>query len=129
VSRRARGRVNRPLDPGRRTHDLQASNTEAAMIPANDRTDAAAENGPDRTPAIKRAAFVLLFLFCIAIAQTLLNIAAVIQAATVIITGQPNRFLVGFGRSLALWLGATTGYVTCATDAKPFPFAPWPKAE
>jgi hypothetical protein len=55
-----------------------------------------------------------------------LNAVTVLQFLWLVFTGAPNRFLLGFGRSLAGWLAETARFMTCASDEKPFPWQPWP---
>jgi hypothetical protein len=43
--------------------------------------------------------------------------------------GEHNPALAQFGRSLSRWLQDTGRYIVCASDTKPFPWAPWPAAE
>lgn len=75
-----------------------------------------------------RGLFMLLLLFGFGIAQGLLWVTAIVQFLWLFFAGEPNAFLVRFGKSLSLWLAETARFVTCATDDKPFPWAPWPPA-
>lgn len=75
-----------------------------------------------------RLPYMLLFVIAFGIGQTLLNVAALVQALLIALKREPNGFLVEFGRSLAIWQAHTTGYLTCATEERPFPFAPWPSS-
>jgi hypothetical protein len=74
----------------------------------------------------KRGLFMLLLAIAFGIGQVVLNTVAVLQFLWLLFTGEPNRFLQGFGRSLAAWLGDTGRFMTCASDEKPFPWQPWP---
>lgn len=81
---------------------------------------------PERSGALKRGLFALLFMALVALATTVLNLAALVQGVTLILVGKRNEFLMRFGRSLAIWIASATGFMTAATDDMPFPFAPWP---
>ena len=76
-----------------------------------------------------RGLFMLLLLFAFGIAQGLLWVTAIVQFLWLIFAGEANAFLVRFGKSLSLWLAETTRFVSCASDTKPFPWAPWPAAD
>jgi hypothetical protein len=75
-----------------------------------------------------RGAFMVFFLIAFGIAQGLLTLTAVIQFLSLLITRQPNAFLTNFGRSLGQWLAQTARFQSCASDERPFPWAPWPDA-
>lgn len=89
----------------------------------------ATESKPDRKPVLIRGAFMLFFLVAFYFSQALLAITAVIQFLSMLITGAPNAFLVDFGRSLGRWLEQVGRFQACATEERPFPWAPWPKAD
>ena len=57
-----------------------------------------------------RGLYMLLRVLAFGVAPTLLGVPAIAQ----------------FGNSLARWLADAARYLTCASDAKPFPWAPWP---
>jgi len=99
------------------------SASTASDSPAKERS------GPDRKPIWIRGAFMLLFLLAFSIAQTLQAFIAVVQFVTLLITGKPNAHLADFGRGLAMWLAESSAFLTCATERRPFPFAPWPRIE
>ena len=76
-----------------------------------------------------RGAYGILFLIAVEIARAVLAFSAVIQFVLTMINGKPNGFIVNFGRSLSIWLAATSAFLTFATEDKPFPFAPWPSPD
>ena len=90
-------------------------------------TDAVPETAPERRDAWRRGAFMLFFLVAFGLAQSLQAPIAVVQFVTRLTTHRPNPHLADFGRSLAMWLAETCGFLTCATENKPFPFARWPR--
>jgi Domain of unknown function (DUF4389) len=75
-----------------------------------------------------RGLFMLLLMLAFGVAQGLLWVTAIVQFLWLFFNREPNAFLVGFGKSLSLWLAETARFITCATDEKPFPWAPWPPA-
>jgi hypothetical protein len=84
---------------------------------------------PSTRPIWMRGLFMLLLLFAFGIAQGLLWVTAIVQFLWLVFAGEANAFLVRFGTSLSLWLAQTARFVSCASDAKPFPWAPWPVAD
>ena len=76
----------------------------------------------------KRGLIMLVFILAFGVAQSLLYLTAVVQFLWLLLTKERNGLLVGFGKSLALWLAETARYLCCATDEKPFPWSAWPKA-
>lgn len=76
-----------------------------------------------------RGLFMLLLLLAFGVGQGLLWLLAIVQFLWLIFAGEPNAFLARFGQSLSLWLAETGRYVSCASDVKPFPWAPWPSAQ
>ncbi|MGF1447484.1 MAG: DUF4389 domain-containing protein [Pikeienuella sp.] len=83
---------------------------------------------PSRRPIWIRGGICLAFLVALSLAQTLLTLLTIVQFAFLLVSGAPNEHLVRFGRGLAIWLAEVTGFLTAATDARPFPFSPWPDA-
>ena len=76
----------------------------------------------------KRGLFMLLFAIAFGIGQAVLNAITIVQFLWLLFTREPNSPLVRFGNSLSMWLGDIARFQTCATDEKPFPWRPWPKA-
>ena len=95
------------------------------MATTENTSEPAAETG-SRRPIWIRGAFMLFFLFAFGLGQTLLAATAVIQFLSLLITRKPNAFLADFGRSLGLWLDQTARFQSCASEDRPFPWAPWP---
>jgi hypothetical protein len=71
---------------------------------------------------------MLLLAIGFSAGHVVLNALAVVQFLWLLLSGEPNRFLSGFGASLAAWLADTGRFMTCASEEKPFPFRPWPGA-
>ena len=51
----------------------------------------------------KRGLIMLVFIFLFGVGQSILYLIAVIQFLWLLFANEPNRFLVDFGKSLALW--------------------------
>ena len=84
------------------------------------------ETQSSKSASWKRGLFMLVFIFAFGVGQGLLYLMAVAQFLWLLLAGEPNKLLVGFGNSLALWLAATARFLSCATEEKPFPWAVWP---
>jgi len=74
-----------------------------------------------------RGFFMLVFLFILWLARLLLIVLAVFQFGALLIARRPVGRLLPFGRSLAFYLQEIGLYLTCNSEDKPFPFAPWPE--
>lgn len=97
---------------------------------ANDDNDTMIDRDPtaDRwsSEVWKRGVFMLLFMLAFGIAQTLLNLLAVVQFLWLLFTKEPNQVLRRFGKSLSAWLAETALFLCCDTEQKPFPWTDWP---
>jgi hypothetical protein len=77
----------------------------------------------------KRGLFMLFFAVAFSLAQVLLNLLALVQFIWLLFAGEPNQFLLRFGRSLSVWLADTAQFLSCASDDKPFPWRRWPDSD
>jgi hypothetical protein len=73
-----------------------------------------------------RGLFMLLLLLAFGVGQGLLWLLAIVQFLWLLFAGEANSQLAQFGGSLSRWLSETARYLTCASETKPFPWAPWP---
>ncbi|MEM6972973.1 MAG: DUF4389 domain-containing protein [Pseudomonadota bacterium] len=86
-----------------------------------------AEGGrSDREPIWQRGAYMLLFVIAFSLAQSLHTLIAVVQFLALLLLGEPNRRIAEFGAGLAEWTRETSRFLTCASDERPWPIAPWP---
>lgn len=92
-------------------------------------TNTAPAGSFDRGPVWKRGGYMLIFLVAFYLAQGFIALSAIVQFVTLMLTGKPNAFVADFGRSFAIWVAEVTAFQTGATENRPFPFAPWPKAD
>jgi hypothetical protein len=74
-----------------------------------------------------RGLVMLLFMAAFGIGQSLLFLMTLVQFVWLLFKQEPNRPLAEFGKSLATWLSEAAGFLTCATDEKPFPWKGWPR--
>ena len=77
----------------------------------------------------KRGLIMLVFMFAFGVGQSIMYLTAVAQFLWLLFAKEPNKLLVEFGKSLALWLAETAKFLCCATDEKPFPWMAWPTAD
>ncbi len=86
-------------------------------------------DGSVRRSMWMRGLFMFLFLLAFGAAQGLLWLLAIVQFLWLFFSGEANANLARFGKSLSLWLAELVAFVTCASEMKPFPWAPWPSAD
>lgn len=79
------------------------------------------------SPLWVRGLQTLLMGLAYQLTSTLLLVLAVIQFIWVLINHEPNRRLMDLGRSLGLYLGQITRFVSFASECVPFPFSDWPE--
>jgi Domain of unknown function (DUF4389) len=84
---------------------------------------------PAKSEVWKRGIITLAFVFAFGVAQSILYLTAVAQFLWLLFAKEPNKLLVEFGQSLAVWLAHTAKFLCCATDEKPFPWTAWPTAD
>ena len=75
-----------------------------------------------------RGLYMLLLVLAFSVAHALLCVTAIAQFLWLLFSGEANSQLAQFGNSLSRWLADAARYLTCVSDAKPFPWAPWPPA-
>ena len=81
------------------------------------------------TPASKSSDIWMRgLLFAFGVGQSIMYLTAVAQFLWLLFAKEPNKLLVDFGKSLALWLANTAKFLCCATDEKPFPWTAWAAA-
>lgn len=50
-----------------------------------------------------------------------------LQFLVTLVTGEPSRSLMRFGRSAGLYVAAAFAFIGFASENKPFPFSDWPR--
>ena len=73
-----------------------------------------------------RLLFMVLFLALWGISRVVVLAVVVLQFLWVLIRGETNEQLTGFGQSLATYTYQIVLYLTFSTEERPFPFAGWP---
>ncbi len=76
-----------------------------------------------------RGLHMVIFAIIYSVAEVVLTAVVVFQFATHLFTGRANERLVAFGRILSVYLYRILLFLTYNTEDRPFPFAPWPKAD
>lgn len=79
-----------------------------------------------RKPVWIRGLYMLFFIVAIGLAQTLINLMAVVQFMSMLLLRETNAVLASFGNSLGAWMAQTAQFQSGASEDKPFPWAPWP---
>jgi hypothetical protein len=70
-----------------------------------------------------RGLMMLIFAVLMGLAQTALQVLAVVQFILMLLNGgKPNAQIAAFGKSLGPWLAKTAAFLTAQSDAKPWPF-------
>lgn len=69
--------------------------------------------------------YMLVFALLMGLAEIVLAVVVIIQFFTVLLTGERNDKLLGFGRDLARYVFDIWRYLVFATEAQPFPFSDW----
>lgn len=73
-----------------------------------------------------RGLIMLLMGLALHVLGTVLFVVAVVQFVLVLLNGEPNARLAGFGRSLGRYAQQLMGFLSFATEEIPFPFNDWP---
>ena len=76
-----------------------------------------------------RLPFMLLFFFAWRLAELVLLGVIFVQVVFRLFKGEPQEQLLQLGSQLTFFSYQTFRYLTFNSEAKPFPFADWPKAE
>jgi hypothetical protein len=73
----------------------------------------------------KRIFFLLVFAVIMGIVRMLLWAVIALQIGSSLITGEPNQYILGFGRKLSAYLYHILLFLTYCTEKLPFPFSSW----
>ncbi len=77
-----------------------------------------------------RLIFMILYAVVVYwVATLVIAIIALFQFIYTLFVGKPLHTLVPFSRSISEYIKEVLGYITYVTEAKPFPFKPWPCQE
>ena len=73
-----------------------------------------------------RLLFMILFVALWSISRIIVVAVVALQFLWVLIAGDSNSRLAGFGQSLATYTYQIVMYLTFNTEEQPFPFSDWP---
>jgi hypothetical protein len=73
-----------------------------------------------------RVLLVLMFAVIFWLAAWVLAFVVGLNLLILVITGERNDNLAGFGNQVGRYLGEVMGYATLNSDHRPFPFGEWP---
>lgn len=76
-----------------------------------------------------RLLYMILFVIIWGVAEIILAGAVVLQFGFVLFTGDRNRYVLAFGKTLSRFFYDILLYLTFSSDEKPFPFSPWPSSD
>ena len=82
---------------------------------------------PDSRAIWMRGLIMLVLLFCLGVAQTVLFALAGVQFVWMLVKGERNPLVADFGRSLGLWHAECTWFLSGDSEERPFPWKPWPR--
>lgn len=73
--------------------------------------------------------FILVFAVIASVVRTLIWVVVLLQIVSVLLTGDTNQHILGFGQKLAAYLYHILLFMTFNTNKIPFPFADWSLTE
>ncbi len=83
------------------------------------------EQNLQRISTWKRIFFMLVFAVIAGMVRLLIWAVIILQLGSVLITGEVNKNVLSFGRSLAAYMYHMHLFLTFNTDDMAFPFASW----
>lgn len=69
--------------------------------------------------------YMLVFALIMALAEFVLAAVVIVQFFTVLLSGERNEKLLGFGADLSLFVYDIWRYLSFITEEQPFPFGEW----
>ncbi|WP_028866212.1 DUF4389 domain-containing protein [Psychromonas aquimarina] len=74
-----------------------------------------------------RGLFMLIFIFLMGVAKFVTLVVVVLQFLAVLFSGDTNKNLLQFGKSLSIYQYQIVLYLTYNSEIRPFPAADWPQ--
>jgi hypothetical protein len=74
-----------------------------------------------------RVLYMVLFGVAFYVAEFVMVVVAVVQLIAKLVSGSSLAQLDRFGAQLAIYMRELVAFLTFASEAKPFPLAPWPE--
>lgn len=72
-----------------------------------------------------RGLHMLILALLFALAEAVLWVATILQFGWILLAGERNERIAGFGEDLADWVARCTRFQTGATEDKPYPWGRW----
>ncbi|HHZ68734.1 MAG TPA: DUF4389 domain-containing protein [Methylococcaceae bacterium] len=77
----------------------------------------------------KRIFFMAIFAVMVSLVQIVLQLIILLQIASMLMTGNPNTNILGFGKKLSMYLYDIVLFLTFNSERLPFPFSEWSLTE
>ncbi|MDP7536356.1 MAG: DUF4389 domain-containing protein [Methylococcales bacterium] len=77
----------------------------------------------------KRIFFMAIFAVIVGLVQIVLQLIILLQIASMLLTGNPNTNILGFGKKLSIYLYDIVLFLTFNSERLPFPFSEWSLTE
>lgn len=90
--------------------------------------DEAVKNNVKSRNTWLRLFYMLVFALIMAVAEFVLAVVVIVQFFTVLLSGERNEKLLGFGADLSLFVYDIWRYLNFVTEDQPFPFGEWRSA-
>jgi len=95
------------------------------MTPETNETDKPRADEPLPREVWPRILWIVVIVFMISVAQTVLLIVAVLQVVIMLTSkGVPNEELADFGCMVGAWVAKAARFQSAASDEKPWPWTP-----
>ncbi|MCC5972029.1 MAG: DUF4389 domain-containing protein [Pararhodobacter sp.] len=95
------------------------------MKPQMDETDRPRDDEPIPREVWPRILWIIVIVFMISVAQTVLLVVAVLQVVIMLTSkGKPNEELADFGCMVGAWVAKAARFQSAASDEKPWPWTP-----
>ncbi len=95
------------------------------MEPDTDETARPRKDEPIPREVWPRILWIIVIVFMISVAQTVLLVVAVLQVIIMLTSkGKPNEELADFGCMVGAWVAKAARFQSAASDEKPWPWTP-----
>ncbi len=74
-----------------------------------------------------RGLFMLIFIFLMGVAKFVTLVVVVFQFVVLLFSGDTNKNLLQFGKSLSVYQYQIVLYLTYNSEVRPFPIGDWPQ--
>lgn len=95
------------------------------MTTETNETDRPRHDEPIPRDVWPRILWIIVIVFMISVAQTVLLVVAVLQVVIMLTSkGKPNEELADFGCMVGAWVAKAARFQSAASDEKPWPWTP-----